>query len=292
MKLPLKLSKQLVRLSNGERLSFSQNNFSGRSRNIVDTLIKDGLLNEYTVNRRKREVFCNDSQALENYIHNKYEISNLKEYIEFLQKDERSRSDAIRTASDSKIANTNVWKGFMINSYATFDIELNQKRITLPPNRGSFLFISDYESFMVPTNVTIVVVENYENFRYVDRQKHLFENITPLFIWRYANSRHITNWLKQIPNDYLHFGDFDLKGIHIYITEFKKKTPNKTCSFFIPKNIINLFDNYGTRKKYSEQRQNLKNFDFSKHSEIMKLYNIITQYKRRVEQEILITIEN
>ena len=39
--------------------------------------------------------------------------------------------------------------------------------------------------------------------------------------------------MKSIPNNYLHFGDFDLAGIGIYVNEYKCHLSNKS-SFYIP----------------------------------------------------------
>ena len=83
---------------------------------------------------------------------------------------------------------------------------------------------------------------------------------------------------------------FDLKGIHLYITEFKQKINNPLrCKFYIPVNIEKLIYDKGNSKRYNEQKQNLKNFDFSVHSEIINLVNIIEKHKKGLDQEYLIT---
>ena len=37
-----------------------------------------------------------------------------------------------------------------------------------------------------------------------------------------SQSSDLRTWLQTIPNQYVHFGDFDLAGIHIFLTEFQK----------------------------------------------------------------------
>ena len=48
-----------------------------------------------------------------------------------------------------------------------------------------------------------------------------------LFVSRYPQSTDLRSWLQNIPNRYIHFGDFDLAGIHIlrsglFLGEIKK----------------------------------------------------------------------
>ena len=83
-------------------------------------------------------------------------------------------------------------------------------------------------------------IENMENFRRIRQQKKLFEsvlgNMPLLFVSRYPQSTDLRNWLMGIPNRYVHFGDFDLAGIHIFLTEFQKYLGDR-ASFLIPSDI-------------------------------------------------------
>ena len=91
----------------------------------------------------------------------------------------------------------------------------------LYPTEGTFQFIYDYERFILPADITIVGIENPENFRQISQQQYLFKDIKPLFVCRYPQnqSKDLLKWLQSIPNSYLHFGDFDLAGIGIYLNE-------------------------------------------------------------------------
>ena len=132
-------------------------------------------------------------------------------------------------------------------------------------------------------------MENHENFKFINRQKHLFQGLKPLFIWRYQNSNSIANWLNMIPNNYLHFGDFDPKGIHIYITEFRNKISSDKCSFFIPEDIEKRIFRNGEKKLYENQMEYLKNFDFEIYPEVFLLMDIIRKLKKGLAQEILLS---
>ncbi|MCA6071324.1 MAG: hypothetical protein LE168_02900 [Endomicrobium sp.] len=66
----------------------------------------------------------------------------------------------------------------------------------------------------------------------------------PLFVSRYPQnqSKDLIKWLQSIPNNYLHFGDFDFAGIGIYLNEYKKYLTDKAM-FLIPENIEKFIAN-------------------------------------------------
>lgn len=87
------------------------------------------------------------------------------------------------------------------------------------------MFVSDWKEFAVDADALVVGIENMENFRKVSMQRHLFESVLGcnarlLFVSRYPQSTDLRSWLRSIPNRYVHFGDFDLAGISIFLTEF------------------------------------------------------------------------
>ena len=74
----------------------------------------------------------------------------------------------------------------------------------------------------------------------IRHQRKLFESVLGdmplLFVSRYPQSKDLRNWLMGIPNKYVHFGDFDLAGIHIFLTEFYKYLGNRS-EFLVPSDI-------------------------------------------------------
>ena len=129
-----------------------------------------------------------------------------------------------------------------------------RQHLTIQPREGTFTFIYDFETFFPPDNITIVGIENPENFRHIQKQKKFFEDIQPLFVSRYPQNKDLIKWLQTIPNSYLHFGDFDFAGLNIYINEFKKHLHDK-ATFYLPPDIeVNAF-----RKRKSRQLQQPNN---------------------------------
>ena len=158
----------------------------------------------------------------------------------------------------------------------------------IKPCPGIFTFINDFRNFLIPPNITVIGVEGFENFKEIERQKYLFVGLQPLFVWRYQNSTSISSWLNLIPNNYIHFGDYDPKGLHIYASEFRAKIGSDRCRFFIPENLETLLVNYGERELYESQIEYLKKIDFNRFKEDSEVFQLLDRHKKGLAQEILI----
>lgn len=280
MKLPLNIADKLLSLVNGEKIPASK-----LKHEIINDMISEGILHK--PGKRKSTVQLLDKQQMKLYLENRFSIKNLHTYIETFKKEDLIRADFVSVAADSKIKSLRTFKGFLVNCYSPTLATLNGKAITISPTIGTFNFIYDFESFIPDMDVTIVGIENPENFRHIERQKYLFANIKPLFVSRYPQnqSKDLMKWLLSIPNKYLHFGDFDFAGIGIYLNEFKKHLADKT-TFFVPENIDELIKEFGSRKRYDNQKLN---FDIKTISEtkLLKLINIIHLRTKGLDQEVL-----
>ena len=283
MKLPISIAEKLILLYNGEKIAASKIRHS-----LISEMLDNGILKKHIQGRNKAWIYCSEQQQLNDFLQNHYGISDLQNYINTLQNNDLTRADAIAVSSDSKLKKIRTFKGFLINCYHPIQATINGKSITLNPTEGIFQFIYDFENFTIPQNITVAGVENPENFRYIEKQKHLFENIKPLFVSRYPQnqSKDLLKWLQSIPNKYLHFGDFDFSGIGIYLNEYKKYLGGR-ASFFVPENIENLISKYGNKELYDKQRNN---FNLQSEDNLIKLIEIICKHKRGLEQEILVRL--
>lgn len=281
MNILLSLAQKLLKLMNGEKIAASKLRHS-----IVDDLIKEGILHK--PGKRNSIIQLANRELLILYLQNHYQINNLELYVFELTKEETSRTDLITVANDSKVKYTRSFKGFLVNSYIPIKATLNNIETIISPNVGTFNFIYDFENFEIENDVTIVGVENPTNFRYIEKQQHLFADIKPLFVSRYPQnqSKDLIKWLRKIHNSYLHFGDFDFAGINIYVNEFQKYLSDKS-SFFIPPNIDELIVNYGNKERYNVQKIN---FDINSVQEqsLNDLIKAIHKYKKGLDQEIFI----
>lgn len=87
----------------------------------------------------------------------------------------------------------------------------------------------------------------------------------------------------SIPNHYLHFGDFDLAGIKIFLSEFQEFIGSDRSSYLIPDDIEYRL-NSGSRKRYDEQLCNFKDVK-SNDCELQRLINLINNERKAYDQE-------
>jgi len=281
MKVPVHIAEKLLQLSIGESISSSSAKHS-----LIEDLVLEGIIERK--GRIQKSLLLADDKALRTYLQNNYSINDLQQYIHVSKKEEVTRSELIAATSNSKHIGVRSFKGFLINCYSPIKASLNGKQIVINPIEGTFQFIYDFEKFTLSPDIIIVGIENPSNFRHIEKQKYLFTDIKPLFVSRYPQnqSKDLMKWLQSIPNSYLHFGDFDLAGIGIYLNEFKKHLRNRT-TFFVPENIEKLVADFGNRNRYNEQKTN---FDLKsiREEQLLHLLKIIHKYRKGLDQEILI----
>src|SRR5690554_4785085 len=281
MKIPIHIAQKLLQLSKGEILNSSQ-----AKHQLIDELVLEEIIER--TGRVQKKLHLINVEALFLFLQNKFGINDLENYIEAAQKDNIHRSDLVAISSNSKLKSTRTFKGFLINSYNHIMATLNGKKTTFNFTQGVIQFNYDFESFVPNENITIVGIENAENFRWIAKQQYLFEDIQPLFVSRYPQnqSKDLIKWLQTIPNNYLHFGDFDFAGIGIYLNEYKKHLSEKAY-FFVPNDIEKRLRLNGNSKLYDKQKMSFKEEVLSEEP-LRKLIQIIHQYKKGLEQEIFI----
>lgn len=282
MKVPVHIAAKLLQLLQGKSIPSSLARHS-----VIEDLISEGIIERK--GRIQKSLLLSDNKALNTYLQNNYAINDLQQYIQVSKKEEVTRSELVAATSNSKHKGVRSFKGFLINCYSPVQATLNGKQIIINPVKGTFQFIYDFEMFIPSPDITIVGIENPSNFRYIDKQKNLFTDIKPLFVSRYPQnqSKDLIKWLKSIPNNYVHFGDFDFAGIGIYFHEFKKHLGYRT-SFFVPENIDKLIADFGNKQRYDEQKINFEVESISE-QKILQLVISIHKYRKGLDQEILIT---
>ena len=281
MMLPVTIAEKLILLLNGEKIPFSK-----LKHEVIDLMIGNGILNVQLHGRSKKLIYISNKELLAPFLNNHFGIESLENYITGYLKAELSRAEAIEISSNSKLRSVRTFKGFLVNCFEPVECVLDNRVITIWPQEGTFIFIYDFENFAPPPEITIVGIENPENFRWIQKQKILFENIHPLFVSRYPQNKDLVRWLTAIPNDYLHFGDFDFAGLNIYMNEYKKHLQDKS-SFFMPANIEKLLSTRGNRDNYTNQTV-MFDVQLVDEENVLILLRLIEKYRKGLEQELLI----
>lgn len=281
MKITASLIDKLIRLHQGESVPASQ--LSGE---WVDELERDGVIVS-TSHGSRRTLFAPQSDAFIQALSAIDErFSDLDLLRDTLQANETSRSTQASATGNSKLVAVRSCPGFPVNTYEPITCLLNGREMTISPQEGSFFFISDWKSFAIPKDVVVVGIENMENFRLIRQQRELFEQTIGsqhlLFVSRYPQSTDLRSWLRSIPNHYIHFGDFDLAGINIFLTEFHGYLGERS-SFLIPMDIEQRLAN-GSKERYNDQYQKFKNLT-TKIPALQHLVDTINNYHRCYDQE-------
>ena len=252
---------------------------------LLDELMAEGLLS-VVVHGSRKAYRARDIEALKRFLIDKDESYRLLEHP-----DAHYRASMASPTGNSKLVTLRSCPGFPINSYEPINCSLNGKPLVVNPQEGSFLFITDWANFTIPKDVIVIGVENMENFRMVRKQKAFFNNYLQthqlptktLFVSRYPQSTDLRLWLLSIPNYYLHFGDFDLAGINIYLSEFQKHLGSKRSSFLIPEDIAFRLKS-GSAMRYNEQYDHFKGIK-SDIKELQQLIDLIHQERKGYDQE-------
>ena len=204
-----------------------------------------------------------------------------------------TRASQVQLLGDSKAVALRSCPGFPVNVIAPLSVRLGERKILLCPCPGSFLYISDFLQFRIPSNTIVVGVENMENFRLPELQMAVWEQIQEQFggdglpplllVSRYPQSRDLVTWLQEIPNQYVHFGDFDLAGIHIYLTEFYRYMGAERSAFFVPGDIEERLSS-GSLERYNTQFSRFCKMEVPD-NRLIPLVSLIHRYQKGYDQE-------
>ena len=284
MTLPVSIAEKLLLLAQGQQLPAS-----GLKHSLIDELKEEGIILERLSGRTKSNLYVSYGTVLHTWVHNKFAISDLQAYISVAKNADATRAELIEVSNDSKAAARRAFRGFLVNSYMPIDCTLSGAPFVIYPQQGSFQFIYETEHFNIPQDAVIVGLENFENFRSVEKLRHLFGDNKTLFVSRYPQeqSKDLLRWLQSVQNQFVYMGDYDFAGVNIYQQEYKKHLKER-ASFYVPGNIEELIEKFGNRKLYDSQRLNDATVS---EPAIKELISLIHKHKKGLEQEILLTVK-
>ena len=274
------ISVSIQALIAGEQVAGSKLNSKLR-----DELLAEGML-LVTSNGSRKLYRARDVEALKRF------LTDRDESYRILEVDvSDSRASMAAETGNSKLVMVRSCPGFPVNSYEPIECILGGKPFVVNPQEGSFLFVSDLEKFAIPEDVVVMGIENMENFRMIRRQRTFFDKYLHdhglsdkvLFVSRYPQSTDLRQWLCTISNHYLHFGDFDLAGISIFLFEFQQYLGKERSSYLIPDDIESRLK-CGSRKRYDEQCNRFKDIK-SDILELQQLIDLIHHERKGYDQE-------
>lgn len=280
MNITIEQAKLLKELSEGKKVPLSR----------LKARIFQQLIQEQVLLRQKEShgwnIYTDHPQSLLNYLYNHYIRCTLDEYIERGQA-APSRSNNIRMSGDSKLKETELWQGFYFKVSEPIHAQWQGRPLTLLPYpEGIPVFMPQPETLSLPEDVTVVMIENSENFLKIETQLPLFQGLKCFFVSFYPREQHsyFIEWLQKQPNNYVHYGDFDFAGIHIYQSQYKKYVSGES-RYLVPSGLLPLFRRYGKRALYNNQLF-LQTLIKADEPGISELLEIIKREHKGLEQEI------
>lgn len=236
-------------------------NYSQIPNALLKKLSEESLIEIKTLSAKRKKVVA------------KEQFYKVYENIEDIQK-ATNRAELTKVKSDTKAKKISPQDGLYINGVCEID------GVKLPLFSNSAIFLKELPK--LSKNILVVVVENFENLIYFEKQLKYFQDDKILFIYR--NSA-MLRFIRNLENKIIYFGDFDLAGISIYQNEVLPK--NKNIKLFIPTNIEKLIDEFGSTKLYKKQYEKYKNLK-SNSKDTQKLITIIHKNQKSLEQEFFI----
>ena len=138
-----------------------------------EMLLEGGVTSIVRGSRKSLKVIS--KAAFDVYLRSKgLQPDKLKETVEALSVAD-SRASQVQLLGDSKAVTVRSCPGFPVNVMSPLSVRLGERKILLCPCPGSFLYISDFLQFRIPSNAIVVGVENMENFRLPERQTAVWE---------------------------------------------------------------------------------------------------------------------
>lgn len=271
---------RLKKLADGLPVSFSEMKAHA---DLLEQMRAEGVLT-LTTHKSHKIFSVTQSLRFRDFLASELNIHNLEGTI--ASWDSSKRSEMVHSTGDSKYRKARSMFGFLVNSYEPIECMLQDRPLLLNPSEGSFVFISDYEHFLIPTDVLIIGIENSENFREIRHQRYLFDELYPnrkiLFVSRYPQNGDLICWLKSVSNQYVHFGDLDMAGVNIYLTEFYVHLGERS-SFLIPPDY-DVRIAQGNRERFDTQYLRFRKMAISD-LRVQPVIDSILHYHRGYDQE-------
>jgi len=279
--LSLSLAKKLLKLVQNTEINSSEFKNSESLKVLIDL----GIVH-LQVKGQKTKIMLSSEYKLQIYLKS-VGIDNLEAYVDGGLNPHRSRASISQVSSDSKSFKTQVQAGLYLASYEVVDISINAEPLSLITPYMSAFFVHKDAKLTFNKDVLVVGVENFENLTSIVKQKHLFkDDRKKIFIYR---NKYLREFLSSSFNEYLHFGDFDLAGVNIFINEIVPRLPHERYHFFIPENIAELLE-YGSAEDYFLHQKKYPNLK-AKSKYLQDFIELLHQKKRSLHQERLIDLK-
>ena len=286
MKYSAKTVKTLIRLRDGDTVNEGEFR-SAQMKELLEALTRQNALSFVRIGKSRgaykaitRERF---SAACVDYDRT---LSDLEAALRLSENEISSRAEKVALFGNSKQDGAaRTVKGFTILADTDLNISYQEREYILNPTTG--LHIIDRSALAIPGQAIVIVVENAEclyDLRWIPNTGLCSEDGPYIIMCRFPICEEGMLWLECIPNKILYFGDFDLAGIRIYETEYKRRLKDR-ISFIIPPDIEYRMKQSGNPILYSKQVNEGFANQKSCSEELTNLISLIHHLQSTYEQE-------
>lgn len=265
--------------------SVYKSGFSSSGKKLLEDLERCGVIRIRHVAARSWQVFPLSYDGFLAHIKTYYNIDDFERYIQALELISPSREELSALGVSTKLRNIGPKTGIHINAPFPLEVIMGGQKVNLRFPMGTALFVHENVEIQIPVDVVIVGVENFTNITNAFRQSHLFEQFgRVLFVERCGT---LQGLLARVSNRYIHYGDIDLAGIHIYQVQYAPIVDERG-SFFLPCAVNELFGRFkGLPELFEQQKRKYAALEGIDESMQMLIDEIRTQ-KKGIEQESFI----
>ena len=151
MQVPKSLAEAIRSLVAGESVAASR-----LRSDVAGALLDEGLLSVQAHGRR-RTYRAIDAMALKAFVESRYEGFRQMDVADnFSGGDTLTRSAQAVATGNSKLFKVRSCPGFPVNAYEPIPCMLNGSAWTVHPPEGSFAFVTDWKTFVIPSDVVVV----------------------------------------------------------------------------------------------------------------------------------------
>ena len=94
----------------------------------------------------------------------------------------------------------------------------------------------------------------------------------------------LSDWIRSIPNRIVHFGDLDLTGINIYLTNYLPIAKGR-ISFLIPDDIEQRIKDHGSPERFNGHLDFVGRVNAGEDKKLQWLIDIIIKYRKGYDQQ-------
>jgi len=261
--------------------------FSSSGKKLLEDLQHCGVIRIRHVAAKSWQILPLSYDGFLAHIKTYYNIDDFQSYIQALELMSPSREDLSALGVSTKLRRIGPKTGMHVNAPSPLEAVVGAQQVNLCFPDGTALFIHENINIEIPLDVVIVGVENFTNITSAFKQSQLFEHYGRVLFAERCGT--LQTFLSKITNNYVHYGDIDLAGIHIYQTEYAPILGNR-ASFYLPCAVEELFVRFkGLRGLYEQQRHKYASLAGIDERMQMLIDEIRTQ-KKGIEQESFINL--